>query len=108
MKLEGDAANIVNDGLNLAYGDIGKEDVGLAIQHIVGEWLVARGSAPVATTLEDWQKYLKKTYGVDLVRAESADSIDALLTGAPTSDDEEMALDHLITSTQSDLDSLLN
>lgn len=108
MKLEGDAANMVNDGLALACGDIGKEDVSLAFQHIVGEWLVARGSSPTATSLEDWTAYLEKTYGVKLVRAEAADSIDALLSGREaTSASEDAALEDLLNATEDDLDELL-
>lgn len=107
MKLEGDSANLVNDGLIMAYGDIGKEDVALALQHIVGEWLVARGAALASSTLEDWISYLKKTYGVTLVRAEESDSIDALLAGGGQGADvDDQTLEDLLSATEDDLSDL--
>ena len=107
MKLEWDSANLVNDGLVMAYGDIGKEDVALALQHIVGEWLVARGATPTSATLEDWVAYLKKTYGVTLVRAEESDSIDALLAGGGSSTEvDDQTLEDLLSSTEDELSDL--
>jgi hypothetical protein len=109
LKLEGDSANMVNDGLALAYGDIGKEDVNLALSHIIGEWLVARGASPKASTLEDWQSYLEKVYGVKLVKAEEADAIDALLAGGETqAGEDDTALEELLNSTESELDGLVS
>ena len=108
LKLEGDSANLVSDGLAMAYGDIGKEDTGLALQHIVGEWLIARGATPTAASLEDWLAYLKKVYGVTLVRAEESDSIDSLLVGGVAdAAAEDKALEELLSSTEDELDSLL-
>lgn len=79
LKFEGDAAGIMSDGLSLAYGDIGKEDVSLALSHIVGEWLLARGGNVQSSTLEDWVAYIKKVYGVTMVKATDEEGIDALL-----------------------------
>ena len=82
LKFEGDEAGVLSDGLAMAYADIGKEDVNLALTHIVGEWIMARGGTESAATLEDWLAYIKRVYGVNLVRAEAEESLDALLVEA--------------------------
>ena len=57
--------------------------------------------------MENWIAYLEKTYAVKLVRAEEADSIDALLTGdVKTEAEEDMALEDLLNSTEYELDAL--
>jgi hypothetical protein len=104
MKLDGDAASIVNDALALAYGDIGREDTALAIQHITSEWMVARGSTPSGASLEDWIKYLEKAYGVKLVRTADEETLDALLSGTPTDTAaDDKALEELLAATEEDL-----
>jgi len=108
LKLEGDAANVVSEALTIACEDIGREDVGLAFHHIAGEWMMARGATPKSTPLEDWLAFLRKVYNVDLVRAEDAGNIDALLAGGVTNeDDEEDAIAKLLASTEDDVHELV-
>ena len=92
LKFEGDSAGIISDGLSLAYADIGKEDVNLGLAHIVGEWLMARGGGAQASTLEQWQEFMERTFGVKLVKAESEESLDAILVEAFTPE-EDAAID---------------
>ncbi|MDR1945988.1 MAG: hypothetical protein LBQ51_02320 [Desulfovibrio sp.] len=108
LKFEGDLAGIMSDALALAYGDIGKEDASFGLTHIAGEWLVARGSAPTGASLEDYISFIHKFYGVRLVRAEEEDSIDALLTGAAQSQEDDVALEELLSSTEEELENLTN
>lgn len=93
LKFEGDAAGILSDGLTMAYADIGREDASLGLSHIVGEWLMARGGGAAASTLEDWLSFIKKTFGVTLVKAENEEALDAILTEAFPVDSEAVASD---------------
>ena len=102
MKFEGEGADIVSGALTTAYADIGRDDAALAFQHIAGEWLMARGATPAAA-LEDWLSYLKNVYGVTLVRSESADSLDALLTGEATTSADDLALEDLLSSDRNEV-----
>ena len=106
LKFEGDSAAVLSDGLSMAYGDIGRDDASLALTHIVGEWLIARGGTPQSSTLEDWISFLKSAYGVDLVKAESQESIDSLLIDADATQVSD-SVDALLSSADDDLDELL-
>jgi hypothetical protein len=106
LKLEADAASILSDALALAYGDLGREDVSMAFQHIASEWLVARGGTPGGVTLETWLQYLEQAYGVKLVRSSPDESIDALLSGKSSGEDDDAALEELLSSTEDELSQL--
>ncbi len=99
MKFEGDSASLVSEGFALAYGDIGKEDNSLALAHIMGEWLMARGGGAQSATLEDWIEHIEKVYGVKLVRAESSEEIGAILDASAASvseEEDDAALEELL------------
>jgi len=87
-KFEGDAMSVVSDGLNLAYSELGIEDISAAVQHIVSEWLMTKGTGGQNVSLEDWLNYLEKTYSVKLVKAELDDSLESILTDDATQEAE--------------------
>jgi hypothetical protein len=102
----GQEASVIQDAIGIAYGDIGQPNATLAIQHIAGEWLVQRGSAQSGVTLEDWTHHLERTFNVRLVRAESEDSIDAIITGSGATEEDDRALDDLLNSTPEEIEEL--
>jgi hypothetical protein len=100
MKFEGDAMSVVSDALNLAYSELGSEEVGSAFNHICAEWLMTKGGSVEGVALEDWLTYLEKTYGVKLQKVEGDESIDALLGEGEgevaQTDDEDAELEALL------------
>lgn len=104
LKFDGDTATMVSDALNMAFGDIGKEDVNQGLSYIVGEWMMARGGGVQSSTLEQWTGFIEKQFGVKLVRAEKDEDIDAILvenlaaeeTEVSVGLDEDDALDELL------------
>ena len=105
LKFEGDDAGILSDALAIAYADIGRENVNQALSHIAGEWLMARGGGANASTLEQWQAFIEKTFGVRLLRSEREETIDTVLDEAFTPKDEE-AIDSQLSGDDA-LDELL-
>ena len=105
LKFEGDDAGILSEALAMAYADIGREDVNQALSHIAGEWLMARGGGANASTLEQWQAFIEKTFGVRLLRSEREETIDTVLDEAFTPKDEE-AIDSQLSGDDA-LDELL-
>lgn len=106
LKFEGDSASMLSDALALAQADIGKEDVNLALAHMAGEWLMARGGGAQASTLENWIDFIRKTFGVNLVRAEQEEDLDVILTDSLMPNDTDAVASEL--SGDAALDELLN
>jgi hypothetical protein len=103
---EGHAAEVVSEAIGIAYGDIGQKNMSIAFQHIAGEWLAARGAEQSGLALEDWVNHLERVFGTKLVRAESEDSIDSLITGPAATDEDERMLEDLLNSTPEELEEL--
>lgn len=103
LVFKGEEASMVSDALNVAYADIGKEDINIGLVHIVGEWLMAHQGSVQSSTLESWVDHIEKAFGVKLVVAEGEDNLDTILADNLSQDDiidvtpeEDDALDELL------------
>jgi len=91
LKFYDDAANVVNSAIAVAAEEIGKQDVSMAVNHIMAEWLMAKNNPAEGATLDDWTAYLEKTYGVKLQRVEAEEDINAILGSEEENKIEEEA-----------------
>jgi len=63
QKFNGEAANIVENALEMAKTELETDSVSEAFLHICSEWLLYRKVDNVQLTLDSWREYLKFLYG---------------------------------------------
>jgi len=63
QKFNGEAANIVENALEMAKTELETDSVSEAFLHICSEWLLYRKVDNVQLTLDSWREYLEFLYG---------------------------------------------
>lgn len=86
-KFVEEAIGFAANELNLDSED--KQTASKALAHICESWLEMKNVTPVALEVDDWIKFIRKKYGVSLVRTADEDSVESVLGGFEAIQEEQ-------------------